>query len=189
LDPRTKSVAKTDLGHLDLAEILNDIRQRMKAFVDVPNESIPPPQDEEEPEQVPTPLEEDDEYFASVFGTIAPTVQSPVPVLKTEEIIEAELHAYSEDPRIPAKTSDKKSWSNPLHWRRDNETRYPLLARVAATILHVPASSASSERTFSVAGLTLGSDRVRLLPDNADALIFLKTTWDLVAKHSGTGSS
>jgi hypothetical protein len=58
--------------------------------------------------------------------TITSTVHSPVLVLNTEEIIEAELHTYSEDPGIPAKTSDKKSWNNPLHWWRDNETKQQL---------------------------------------------------------------
>ena len=44
---------------------------------------------------------------------------------------------------------------------------------MARKYLCVQATSAASERLFSVAGLTIANDRARLLPTNAAMMIFL----------------
>jgi hypothetical protein len=46
-----------------------------------------------------------------------------------------------------------EDFNNPLEWWKGNEKQYPLLARVARKVLAIPATSASSERVFSAAGL------------------------------------
>lgn len=66
-----------------------------------------------------------------------------------------------------------KTLSNPLDWWRNNESRFPRLARLANRYLAIQATSAPAERLFSVAGLTIANDRASLLPDNAAMLIFL----------------
>jgi len=43
--------------------------------------------------------------------------------------------------------------ANPFIWWKNNGARYPTLHRIASRLLIVPASSASIERTFSVAKL------------------------------------
>lgn len=48
------------------------------------------------------------------------------------------------------------------------------LAKVARNILCIPASSATSERDFSVAGRVLEERRCNLSPDAVDAILFLK---------------
>ena len=63
--------------------------------------------------------------------------------------------------------------TNPLHWWRDNEDRFPNLAKMARSVLAIPATQAPSERLFSVAGLTIANDRASLLPEMAEDLIYL----------------
>ncbi|KAK7896630.1 hypothetical protein WMY93_021955 [Mugilogobius chulae] len=57
-------------------------------------------------------------------------------------------------------------------WQSQVQT-FPKLAKVAKTILCIPASSASSERTFSSAGRVLESRRNKLNPGTVDAILFL----------------
>lgn len=68
-------------------------------------------------------------------------------------------------------------YSNPLEWWKERQGKMPVLSLLARRILCIPATSAPSERLFSVAGLTIANDRARLLPDNAADLIFLRGAW------------
>ncbi|KAK3910315.1 E3 SUMO-protein ligase ZBED1 [Frankliniella fusca] len=53
--------------------------------------------------------------------------------------------------------------------------RFPRLGKLAKQILCIPASSASSERAFSVAGLIVTPRRTRLVPDHLDSMIVLRS--------------
>lgn len=55
-----------------------------------------------------------------------------------------------------------------------NATRYPVWASLARDMLPIMASSVSSERAFSSAGITITKHRNRLKPDIVEALQFLK---------------
>jgi hypothetical protein len=48
-----------------------------------------------------------------------------------------------------------------------------MISKLALRVLCIPATSAPSERVFSVAGLTIAKDRARLAPQTANELIFL----------------
>ena len=63
--------------------------------------------------------------------------------------------------------------SNPLTWWKSHEIKYPRLAKLAQEYLSVPATSIPSERTFSVAGLTVSNLRTALDPDSVDQIIFV----------------
>lgn len=56
-----------------------------------------------------------------------------------------------------------------------NAARYPVWASLARDYLFIMATSVSSERTFSAAGIIITKRRNRLLPDIIEALLFLKT--------------
>lgn len=77
-------------------------------------------------------------------------------------------------------------WNNPLAWWEQRQKLYPHLAKLAAAILPIQATSASTERVFSVAGRTISDERTRLLPENAEILIFLKGAWKLVDEMDET---
>ena len=49
------------------------------------------------------------------------------------------------------KADINKNYSNPIKWFIRNNETYPILCKLDLEILSVPASSASSERAFSVA--------------------------------------
>jgi hypothetical protein len=69
-------------------------------------------------------------------------------------------------------------------WWKNNQILIPHLAMVARRILVIPATSAPSERLFSAAGLTMAKDRARLLPANAETLIFLHGAWRVVDAYN-----
>lgn len=64
---------------------------------------------------------------------------------KAQTEFHPEIHKYQEE-------TDSGGLSV-LEWWRVNEVRYPLLSKVACQYLCIPASSATSERAFSAAGL------------------------------------
>ena len=66
---------------------------------------------------------------------------------------------------------------DPLEWWRTRKNTYPLLATLARRVLAVPATSASAERLFSKAGLTLTDKRNRLSGDSVELLVWLREAW------------
>ena len=60
-----------------------------------------------------------------------------------------------------------------------HERDLPILSRLARRTLCIPATSAPSERVFSMAGLTVSNLRASLSSDNASSLIFLHDVWDI----------
>lgn len=62
---------------------------------------------------------------------------------------------------------------DPLKWWKENQFTRPTLSTLAKVYLSAPASSIDSERLFSEAGNVYEPKRNRLLPENAERLIFL----------------
>lgn len=59
-----------------------------------------------------------------------------------------------------------------VFWKK-YQRDYPSLSMLAKAVLCIPATSASSERTFSSAGRVLESRRNRLNPETVDSILFL----------------
>ena len=78
------------------------------------------------------------------------------------------------DVRVAGKPSDALKW-----WRAE-APNYPNLARLTRRVLCVPATSAPSERLFSVAGLTVSKKRSRLSDNAVTLLVFLRSAWKAV---------
>ncbi len=62
---------------------------------------------------------------------------------------------------------------DPLKWWYNNESTYPLLAKLSGKYLCTPATSTSSERVFSKGGQIVTPQRALLKPQYAEMLIFL----------------
>lgn len=92
---------------------------------------------------------------------------------------EAEQDRSAED-EVKAYFSEKppSKDSNPLAWWKANCGRFPRMAKVARHMLAIPATSASSERLFSTAGLTVTKLRSSLKPENVRAILYLNKNMD-----------
>ena len=55
-----------------------------------------------------------------------------------------------------------------------NETKYPLLSKIAKKYFTCLISFVASEGEFKVVSDIMGGERIRLLPENIEMLLFLK---------------
>jgi len=62
---------------------------------------------------------------------------------------------------------------DPLKWWEDRKVMFPILSEMARKFLSAPATSVYSERLFSEMGNIYEETRNRLLPKNAEKLLFL----------------
>ena len=69
---------------------------------------------------------------------------------------------------------------NVLDWWKQNKSEYPLLASLARGVYCHPASSASSERAFSQAGLTLTTKRQRMSTSTLEKLCFVNQNFKVL---------
>lgn len=83
-----------------------------------------------------------------------------------EAIVPDEIDLYTSESVVP------KSMS-PLEWWKSNERKYPKLSKYAKRYLSVPATSASSERSFSGAGNIITSKRACIKSENVKKICFL----------------
>jgi hypothetical protein len=72
------------------------------------------------------------------------------------------------------------SFDDILHWWKQQLDTFPNLAKLAQGILAVPATSAPSERVFSIAGLVLQAKRSALAPHRVDKIIFVHNNYTFV---------
>ena len=111
----------------------------------------------------------------------AQVIQGDIKFLQYNDCVSTaeELNDYMADTEID---------SNPLTWWKSHETKYPRLTKLAQEYLSVPATSIPSERTFSVAGLTVSNLEANLDPDSVDQIIFLNKNLKLGRKCCSTCS-
>ena len=73
---------------------------------------------------------------------------------------------------------DRKA--DPYKWWSANEKQYPNVSKFAKVYLSSPGSSVYSERLFSEAGIIYDEKRNRLLPSNAEKLVFIHHNLPLI---------
>ena len=84
------------------------------------------------------------------------------------------LHNCEEEELNQYFNSPCDSGIDPLVWWKLHERDYPILSCIAKDYLSIQATSVSSERAFSVSGLTITKIRNRLDPETARATICMK---------------
>ena len=62
---------------------------------------------------------------------------------------------------------------DPLQWWKVCAPKFPRIVQAAKIFLAIPATSISSERTFSAAGLTVNKLRSSLFPETVDHIVFV----------------
>ena len=58
-----------------------------------------------------------------------------------------------------------------LSWWKNNQGKYPILAKIARDFLAIPVSTVASESAFSTGGRHLSPHRSRLHPSTVEALV------------------
>ncbi|KAK6168330.1 hypothetical protein SNE40_020888 [Patella caerulea] len=129
------------------------------------NDPILDKSDESDDSHVP---DNNNSAMSSLFGD--KYKKQVVPSYSTHQACENEISSYKKEPAIDAN-------SNPLHWWKSLENKFPLLSLVAKKYLGIPATSVPSERVFSTAGDIITAQRSALKPKHVDKLIFLKKNW------------
>ena len=66
-----------------------------------------------------------------------------------------------------------------LKWWQNNQTKFPILSKIARDYLALQASSVPSERGFSSSGFTVTDMRSRLHPMTVRSLMVLKSWFKL----------
>ena len=72
------------------------------------------------------------------------------------------------------KLKQAKNTINPLFWWQSNETKFPILSKLAKELFGISATSVPSERLFSDVGNVITNKRSSLKPEKVEKLIFLK---------------
>jgi hypothetical protein len=90
----------------------------------------------------------------------------------------SELASYLESDTITEFDED----FNVLSWWHQHKLTYPILSLLAKDVLTVPASTISSESTFSLADRVIEERRCRLAPDMVEILSCIKD-WELADAH------
>ena len=90
----------------------------------------------------------------------------------TAAVTASELDLYLKEEGIDPLADEEDQC--PLRWWRERQLRFPVLYEMARVYLAVPASSAPSERVFSVGGLVLTDKRRQLLESRVAKLMFMK---------------
>lgn len=90
-------------------------------------------------------------------------------------LIDVELNSYK-------LVMVQKENFNLLNWWYQHRNVFPNLFKVVKFIHSIPATSASAERSFSLASNHITEKRCNLNPDTADALVFLNNNFDFFEK-------
>ncbi len=165
LDPRIKNKANI-LDDNVKAQAVCDIKQLVANVTEQPTAAaaiIAPSAENEDFTVVPAVKRPRtnmcDSFLNDFFAT------SAVP---TEQFVD-EVENYM---AMPFSTTDVAD-NNILHFWQTKSNTWPKLAQVVRGLLAVPASSTSSERSFSIAGRTLDDRRTQLTCEHVDDLMFL----------------
>jgi hypothetical protein len=102
--------------------------------------------------------------FVDFMASIA-HLQAPVAAQVSR--VKSEAHRYLEQPAVPMNT-------DPLEWWSANEINFPALSVMVQQYLGVPATSASPERLFSLAGRAFNDLRQKMKEEMLEILMWAR---------------
>jgi hAT family C-terminal dimerisation region len=78
---------------------------------------------------------------------------------------------------VRKKVRDTFVYNDPLNWWMEHQGQFPILVRLARYYLAVQATSAPSERIFSVASRVIADRQARLDPNIAGKALYVSENW------------
>ncbi|KAJ8270497.1 hypothetical protein GJAV_G00115540 [Gymnothorax javanicus] len=120
-------------------------------------DKLPTPQPQEQPAAAEQPPAKRPHYEVDEFDNLPPEEEQ-------QEV--SELQRYQQ---LVVRNSTPL-----LQWWKDHSSEFPGLVSVARSVLAVMATSAASERNFSLAG-HVSAHRFTILPENVDNILFLNS--------------
>jgi hypothetical protein len=178
LDPKAKSdVQKVYLS----ARSVNVIIEQTKELIELYSAALPNSEVVEIPKTIASPktkkMKLSTRFLSKQLGT---TINN----CGTVKTISQEFMVYLAEPRLPADAD-----VNLLSFWKSKKTTCPKLADAARIFLAVPATSVSTERSFSIARSILSLKRHSLDPETLATLMFLKVNKRIVSELKGDLSS
>lgn len=89
------------------------------------------------------------------------------------------FEASSLDEEMTKFLIQKHSEDDVLGFWKNNTSIFPRLAAIAKVLLAIPATSASAESAFSVAGCLIRSRRASIAPHKVEKVLFIHDNYDL----------
>lgn len=111
---------------------------------------------------------------------VKPAHSSLVNTLLAKHLRNTHEAASSLDEEVLRFIDQKHNGDDALEFWRKNATNFPRLAAIAKVLLCIPATSASSESAFSVAGCLLRSRRASIAPHKVQKVLFIHDNYDLL---------
>lgn len=90
------------------------------------------------------------------------------------------FEASSLDEEVSKYVVQKHNEGDALHFWKKNSSTFPRLAAIAKVLLSIPATSASAESAFSVAGCLIRSRRASIAPHKVQKVLFIHDNYDLL---------
>jgi hypothetical protein len=154
LDPRKKNLKCLDSKDQDIVK--DAIVDRAKEIIDrerTVTDSVSPPAKRMR-------------HCSSLISSSDDEDEAPLCGSSSKYIAMQEFEQFRKEKRIPENVC-------PLKWWQDHSCKYPHLSAVAKQVLAIPATSTTSERVFSTAGLICNKLRASLAPQHVNMLTFL----------------
>ena len=132
-------------------------------------------QERESPIEVSIPLDVLDDFFVELGERNLDAHDSPVE--DTFMLCSSELNRYM---RVQQISTNR----DPLKWWSENAVKFPILGVLAVRYLSIPATSAPSERLWSIASLIITKTRSQIDGHLVADIIFLKENGHILSKHA-----
>ena len=165
IDPRFKNLTLGRYTETEKETLKKGIIELMEMYKECEHDSHEPSPSEPSPSDVKRP-----KRLTALDKLLGEESAVAEPSLSTE------LEKYLAEPPPPRR-------DNPLIWWQLNAGRFKAVSNVARRLLCMPATTTSSERVFSTAGLTVTKLRSSLKPKNVNALIFLNKNLSKLSLH------
>ena len=178
LDPRFKSLhsiprnSEKEALQKKVLQLTKACKAKHRESTGIDNQAAVPMQGVEDQKED---NEDEDDLFAAIERSIAAeeanTHNSDTAIGSVSQVCEDELKRCLAAPTL-------NLIHNPLEWWKCNQGLCPVLARLAKICVAVMATSAPSERVFSIASCLISNKRAGLGPEIAGKALFVAENWD-----------